>query len=147
MKYVIAMFVALGTIGIFVWNNGPRLVSDVLHADFVPAHSYRLTDYSCTTWNVVLFNECTATFTAAGGGASRQITDWRFGSAPSAMARLLQRRTDATAVTTDVSLQTLWNRLALALTLLLFGTLLVLSFACAAVLKPDDAPADARRMR
>jgi hypothetical protein len=52
-------------------------------------------------------------------------------------------RTDATAVTTDVSLQTLWNRMALALTLVLFGAGIALVVKA---MKAPDAPVSAPRM-
>ena len=60
--------------------------------------------------------------------ASQQFTDWRFGSAPSDPVQLLQRRDDPSWVTTDVSLRTLWNSVALALTLVLFGAGLPIAF-------------------
>jgi cytochrome c oxidase subunit IV len=47
----------------------------------------------------------------------------------------LQRRDDASSVTTDVSLHTLWNRIALALTLVL----LILFVPIALVLKTMKA--------
>jgi hypothetical protein len=145
-RIVIGMTIVFGTIAMFLWYSAPRLLDDVLHAgDYVPAQSYRITDYKCTNWNGVLFNECTAKFLSLESGASREITDWRFGRAPQGPVRLLQRRADATAVTTDVSLQTLWNRLALALALLLLGALLAIGLAAKAT-KPADAPAGAPRM-
>jgi hypothetical protein len=54
----------------------------------------------------------------------------------------LQRRDDASSVTTDVSLRTLWNRIALALTLVL----LILFVPTALVLKTMKA-AEARNGR
>ena len=84
-----------------------------------------------------------AWLTALTGGAAQQITDWRFGRAPSGPVHLLQRRSDPNAVTTDVSLRTLWNRLLLAIALLLFGGVLAIGLAANAM-KPDDAADDAQ---
>jgi hypothetical protein len=143
MKIVIGMTLVFGTIAVFVWNSVPRLMSDVWHArDFVPAQGHRITNYECTTWNAIMFNGCTVTFVSLQSGESRQITDWRFGWAPSDPARLLQRRDDVSSVTTDVSLRTLWNRVLLALTLVGFGAFLAISLIAYAF-KVEDAPVGA----
>jgi len=71
-----------------------------------------MTDYKCTTWNLFMWNECTAKFVSSQSSATQEFTDWRLGWAPHERARLMQRRGDASAVTTDVSLRTLWNRVA-----------------------------------
>ena len=140
MKMVIGLALVFGTIAMFVWNSVPRLTSDLWHArEFVPAQNFAITDYKCTNWNVFMFNECTATFVARQGRESRQITDWRFGRAPRDPVQLLQWRDDASSVTTDVSLQTLWNRLLVAVTLVLFGALLALTLIVKAF-KAEDAP-------
>jgi hypothetical protein len=54
----------------------------------------------------------------------------------------LQHRNDASAVTTDVSLQTLWNRLALALSLVLGGAVLAITLMVKAMRadEPVGAP-------
>jgi hypothetical protein len=70
---------------------------------------------------------------------SREITDWRFGRAPRDPVRLLQRRDDASSVTTDVSLQTVWNRLIMVVALALFGVLLAIGLIAQAF-KAEDAP-------
>jgi hypothetical protein len=75
-------------------------------------------------------------------GESRHFTDWRFGRAPRDPVRLLQWRDDASSVTTSVSLETWWNRLLLALGLILFGFFLMMSLAAKAV-RTDDAPTGA----
>src|SRR6202030_219716 len=72
-------------------------------------------------------NDCTATFVSLLSGESREITDWRFGRAPSGPVHLLQRRDDVSSVSTDVSLRTLWNRMLLALILLGGGAALALA--------------------
>ena len=114
-------------------------MSDVWHGrDFVPAQGYKITNYECTTWNLFMFNDCTVTFVSLQSGESRQITDWRFGWAPSDPVRLLQRRDDASSVTTDVSLRTLWNRVLVALTLIGSGALLAMSLIANAF-KVEDA--------
>ena len=110
MKKAIGITLVFGGIAFFVWNCVPRLMTDVWHArDFVPAQSYKITKYECTNWNLFMFNDCTVTFVPLQGGESRQIWDFRFGWAPSDPVQLLQRRDDASSVTTDVSLGTLCN--------------------------------------
>jgi hypothetical protein len=128
MKIVMGFTLIFGTIAMFIWNSVPRLMSDLWHrSEFVPAQNFTITDYKCTNWNVFMFNECTATFVSRQGGESRQITDWRFGWAPRGPVHLVQWRDDASAVTTDVSLRTLWNRLLVALTLVLSGAFLAMA--------------------
>jgi hypothetical protein len=131
-----------GTIAMFIWNSVPRLMSDLWHTrEFVPAQNFTITDYKCTNWNGFMFNECTATFVSQQGRESRQITDWRFGRAPRDPVQLLQWRDDASSVTTDVSLQTLWNRLLVAVTLVLFGVFLAITLIVK-VFKAEDASID-----
>jgi hypothetical protein len=140
IKLVIGLTIFFGTIAMFLWNSAPRLMSDVWHArDFVPAQGHAITSYKCTNWNAVMFNDCTVTFVSQQSREPRQITDWRFGRAPRDPVQLLQRRDDASAVTTDVSLRTLWNRVAVALTLVLFGVFLAITLILKA-LKAEDAP-------
>jgi hypothetical protein len=143
MKIVIGMTIILGTIVMFMCNSVPRLMSDLWHArEFIPAQNFTITNYKCTNWNGFMFNECTATFVSQKSRESRQITDWRFGRAPRDPVQLLQWRDDASSVTTDVSLQTLWNRLLVALTLVLFGVFLAITLVMKAF-KTDDAPISA----
>jgi hypothetical protein len=143
MKVAIGLTLVFGTIVMFIWNSVPRLMSDLWHSrEFIPAQSHTITDYKCTTWNLFMFNDCTVTFVPRQGGASRQITDWRFGWAPSDPIHLLQRRDDASSITTDVSLRTLWNRVLVALTLILFGLFLALGLIASAF-KTEDEPAGA----
>jgi fumarate reductase subunit D len=140
MKILIGLMLIFGTIAMFIWNSVPRLTSDLWHSrEFVPAQNFTITDYKCTNWNVFMFNECTATFVSRQGGESRQITDWRFGWAPRDPVHLVQWRDDASAVTTDVSLRTLWNRLLVAVTLVLFGVLLAMGLIVNAF-GSEDAP-------
>ncbi len=73
-----------------------------------------MTGYKYTNWNFVMFNECTVTHDSAYSRVSGQLTDWRFGRAPSETVHLLQRRGDPSAVTTDVLLKTVSNRLGFA---------------------------------
>jgi len=140
MKIVFGLLLFFGMIAIFIWNSVPRLMSDLWHArEFVPAQNFTITNYKCTNWNGFMFNECTATFVSRQGGESRQITDWRFGRAPGGPVQLLQLRDDASSVTTDVSLQTLWNRLLVAVTLVLFGVFLAISLIVK-TFRAEDAP-------
>jgi hypothetical protein len=140
MKIVLGMMLVFGTIAMFIWNSVPRLVSDLRHSrEFVPAQNFTITDYKCTNWNGFMFNECTATFVSRQGRESRQITDWRFGWAPRDPVHLMQWRDDASAVTTDVSLNTVWNRLLVAVTLVLFGAFLAMGLILKAF-KTEDAP-------
>jgi hypothetical protein len=89
-----------------------------------------------------MWNECTATFVSQQSRESRQITDWRFGRAPRDPVQLLQRRDDASSVTTDVSLRTLWNRVLVALTLVLFGAVLAITLIAKAF-EVEEAPVGA----
>src|ERR1700676_5222201 len=132
MKAVIGTTIIFGAIVMFMCNSVPRLMSDLWHArEFTPAQNFKITNYKCTNWNWFVFNECTATFVSRQNRESRQITDWQFGRAPGDPVQLLQWRDDASSVTTDVSLRTLWNRLSVALTLVVFGVL----FSIALVVK------------
>jgi hypothetical protein len=145
MKNAIGITLLFGTIAMFMWNSMPRLMSEAWHArDFVPAQSYAITKYECTNWNLFMFNDCTVTFVSLLSGESRQITDWRFGRAPGSRVQLLQRRDDASSVTTDVSLQTLWNRVLVALLLVGFGAVLALGLIANAF-KVEAAPVGAPR--
>jgi hypothetical protein len=140
MKIVLGLALIFGTIAMFVWNSVPRLMDDLWHTrEFVPAQNFTITNYKCTNWNGFMFNECTVTFVSRENGESRQFTDWRFGRAPRDPVQLMQWRDDASSVTTDVSLQTLWNRLLVAMTLLLFGLFLALTLIVKAF-KAEDAP-------
>jgi len=87
----------------------------------------------------VMFNHCTVTFVSLQSSEARQITDWRFGRAPRDPVQLLQRRDDPSSVTTDVSLQTSWNRVLVALALVFFGIFLAFTLVVKA-LKSEDAP-------
>jgi len=143
MKIVFGLLLFFGMIAIFIWNSVPRLMSDLWHArEFVPAQNFTITNYKCTNWNGFMFNECTATFVSRQGSESREITDWRFGRAPGGPVQLLQLRDDASSVTTDVSLQTLWNRLLVAVTLVLFGVFLAITLIVKAF-RAEDAPISA----
>jgi hypothetical protein len=143
MKIILGMMLVFGMIAMFIWNSVPRLTSDLWHSrEFVPAQNFTITGYKCKNWNVFMFNECTATFESRQGGESRQITDWRFGRAPRDAVHLVQWRDDASAVTTDVSLQTVWNRLLVALTLVLSGAFFAMMLIVKAF-KADDASVDA----
>src|ERR1700730_10073633 len=134
MKIVIGMTIIFGTIVMFMCNSVPRLMSDLWHArEFIPAQNFTITNYECTNWNGFMFNECTATFVSQQSRESRQITDWRFGRAPRDPVQLLQWRDDASSVTTDVSLQTLWDRLLVALTLVLFCVFLTIHLVAKAL--------------
>jgi hypothetical protein len=138
-RHAIGMTIMFGAIAMSLWSGAPRLMSDFRHAgDFVPAQSRTITDYKCKNWNFVIVSECTVTFVSPPSRDSQQITDWRFGPAPRDPVRLLQRRDDASSVTTDVSLRTLWNRIALGLTLVLFG--LILAAALLKTMKAAEVP-------
>jgi len=139
MKRTIGFVLVVGTVAMFMWNSGPRLLSDFRHArEFTPAQHFKVTDYRCTNWNGFVFNECTTSFVSQ-SGESRQITDYRFGRAPRDPARLMQWRDNVSSVTTDVSLRTLWNRLSVAVMLILFVALATIGLAVRA-LKTDAAP-------
>lgn len=139
MKRALGMVLVFGTIVMFIFYSVPRLFSEIRHArQFVPAQHFTITHYKCTNWNGFMFNECTTTFVSERTHESREISDYRFGRAPSRQPQLLQWRDDASAVTTDLSLQTLWNRVLLGVMLVSFGLLAAGSMVVRA-LKTDDA--------
>jgi len=145
MKHAIGVTIVFGGIAMFLWDGAPRVMSDVWHArDFVPAQGHRITSYRCTNLNAVMFNHCTVTFVSPQGREPQQIADWRFGRAPQDPIQLLQLRDDASSVTTDVSLRTLWNRVLVALTLVLPGVFLAFTLIVK-TLKAEDAPIGAPR--
>jgi hypothetical protein len=138
---IVTTLVFVGT-ATLVWSVTPRLMRDVTHAgDYVPARSHTLTDYRCTNVNLFMFNHCSATFVSPQAREPQEITDWRFGRAPREMAQLLELRDDVSSVTTDVSLRTVWNRMAAALMLVAFGVLFAVSLIMKS-LRTDDTPAD-----
>lgn len=139
MRFVLGMALVFGAVVMFMFNGMPRLVSDFRHTrEFVPAQHFKITNYKCTNWNGFMFNECTTTFVSQATHESRDITDWRFGRAPHDRVQLMQWRDDASSVTTNVSLQTLWNRVLLALALVS----LAMFFVIGLVVKTfkNDAP-------
>jgi len=138
MRIALGMAVVFGAVVVFLYNGMPRLVSDFRHArEFVPAQQFKITNYKCTNWNGFMFNECTTTFVSQATHESRNITDWRFGRAPHDQVQLMQWRDNASSVTTNVSLQTLWNRVLLALALVSLAGLFVIGLVVK-TLKNDD---------
>lgn len=140
VRATIGMTFLFGVIAIFLWNMTPRLMRDFSHAgDYVPAQSHTITDYKCTNYNGFMFNECTATFVSPQTHERQQITDLRFGRAPHERGQLLELRDDASSVTTDVSLRTVWNRMAVALFFLLCGVFPAIALIMRSR-TADDAP-------
>ena len=143
MKSAIGITLVFATVVMFAWNSGPRLMNEIWRArDFVPAQDYKITNYKCTNWNGFMYNDCTVTFVALQRGPSREITDWRFGRAPRDPLQLLQRRGDASSVTTDVALRTLWNRVSVALAMVVFAVVGAIGIIARTV-KDEDAPVGA----
>ncbi|SED66446.1 hypothetical protein SAMN05519104_4039 [Rhizobiales bacterium GAS188] len=130
MRFLIGMVAIFGGIAAILWNSAPRVLSDFRHADeFIPAANLRVTSYKCTNWNLVMFDNCKLAFESTASRQSGQLEDWRFGGTPSEPVHLLQQRDDPSMVTTDVSLKTLWNRLAFAATVALVGLFFALALA------------------
>ena len=143
MKLIIKVTLFVVAIGWLLSNSVPRLIGDLWHArDFVPAQDYAVTKYECTNVNGFMLNHCSVTFMSLQSGQSQEITDWRFGRAPSDPVQLMQRRDDASAVTTDVSLRTVFNRLLVVLMLGAFAALLVIGLI-AHEFKDEDTPSGA----
>ncbi len=139
MRVIIGMVLAVCGLCYLLWATAPRLVSDALHAkQFVPAYSLKLTGYQCTNVNGFMWNHCTTTYVSVPGNVKGTFEDWRFGRAPNQMASLMQRRGDASAVTTDVSLDTLWSRGAMVVSLVLFAVLLAFALLKIAVSGDED---------
>ena len=140
VRKTLAAFGILALIGAFLVFQVPRLFSELRHAkDFVPAYSWNVTDYKCTNWNAVMFNECTVSYKSPDTREAHQFTDWRFGRAPREGVMLMQRRGNMATVTTDLSMRTFWNRLALAITVLGVGMLALIGLA-ASTKKVLDEP-------
>jgi hypothetical protein len=130
MRFLIGLLAIFGGIAVLLWNTAPRVVSDFRHAnEFVPASNLKVMSYSCTNWNLAMFDNCKVAFQSTPGTPPRQLEDWRFGWAPSEPIHLLQRRDDPSMVTTDVSLRTLSNRIAFVVSLILVGVLFILGLA------------------
>ena len=95
----------------FLWATGPRLWSDLVHAnDFVPAQEHVVTQYRCKNWNLFMFNTCTVEYKATKGGSSDELEDFRFGRAPDARLILMEHKSDRRVVTTNVAIATSINR-------------------------------------
>jgi hypothetical protein len=110
-----------------LWESAPRVISDFRYAsEFVPATDLRITSYRCTNWDYAVVHECTVAFASTTGQRVGELKDWGFGRAPTDRIRLLQRRSDAAMVTTDLSLSSLWNRIAVVAAVVAFGVLCVL---------------------
>jgi hypothetical protein len=120
-----AIFI-FGGIGWILWESAPRVIADFRYSsEFVPASDLRITSYQCTNWDYAVIHECTIAFASTSGQRVGELKDWGFGRAPTDRIRLLQRRSDAAMVTTDLSLSTLWNRIAVVATIAAFGVLCV----------------------
>jgi hypothetical protein len=90
----------------------PRLYREWTHAgQFAPVLNARIIEARCTNWDFVLFNECRVR-AALPSGEVMTIEDWRFGSAPTGTVRLVGAAAEPPIYSTDVSIRTLWARLA-----------------------------------
>jgi hypothetical protein len=127
IRLVIGALIVLFGAGMIVMDSAPRLWAEWQHgSEFVPAANLKITGYKCRNLRIGLFDRCTVTYDTVGGvHAPRTLTDWRFGSAPTDQVVLLQRRGDAATVTTNLALDTLWNRLAITAFFALFGVLVL----------------------
>ena len=128
----------MGGLSYALVTGGPRIWHDAVHSsEFVPARNHTFAGYKCKTWNLFMFNECTATYMSNTTRRTADLTDWRFGWAPSDRAMLLEWKSDPTVVSTDVSISTIVNRSILYLlgcfmvSLLLFGAIMLLRNAMA----------------
>lgn len=123
-RFTIGAAVVLLGIASILWSSVPRLWTEYQRADaFVPAQDWRLTNYQCANLKFGLFDRCTVKFVSAATHTTRTIADWRFGPAPAESVTLLQLPDNPSAVTTDVSLRTLSNRMAMIASFALFGVL------------------------
>jgi hypothetical protein len=124
--FVIAAFAGI----VMMLQDAPRVLFDFQHADeFVAARNLEITEAKCTNWNIALFDHCKIEYQSSDGQQSGQLDDWRFGSAPTGFVQLLQWREDLTFVTTDMSLDTVRNRLVFVVTLVAGGLLLAFGVA------------------
>jgi hypothetical protein len=126
IRAAIGVIAALGGM-VLMLQDAPRVLFDILHAnEFVEARGLEITEAECTNWNIAMFDHCKIAYQSSDGTQSGQLDDWRFGSAPSGLIQLMQWRDDPTVVTTDVSLDTVTNRLVFVVTLVIGGLLFAL---------------------
>lgn len=123
-----------GAVGFLLWKSVPRVVADLMYRDgFMPAETARATQIRCKSWGGFFANNCTVTYLLRGDTAAHEIEDFSFGGVSDGPYRLLQHRDMPARVTTDISLDTVWNRLAFAVTFAGFGVALTAMGAAAAV--------------
>ena len=103
---VVWIWMAYGTL----FEALPRLYEEWNHAaEFVPAKGARIVQAKCTNWNFGMFNHCVVGATTA-VGQQVEVSDWRFGAAPTGRVMLMQRNTTPPTYTTSVSLTTITAR-------------------------------------
>ena len=103
-------------------SSASRLYAEWTNAsDFVPASGSRLKSVECTNISLFIANDCTATAVTA-SGKTVEISDWRFGRAPSGRVLLMQRSSDPDVYSTNVSLDTLTQRLIFLVFMGSFGS-------------------------
>ena len=121
MRFVVGLIVIFGGIGLML-QDAPGVLFDFQHVDeFVPAQDLKVTSAKCTNWNVAMFDHCTVAFESKTGARSGQLDDWKFGRASTDPIHLLEWQGDSSVVTTDVSLETVRNRLGFVVTAALTG--------------------------
>jgi hypothetical protein len=95
------------------FQAAPRFMREWRHADtFVPAWDARIITAKCENFDIVIANNCVVKAVTKGGEAV-EITDWRFGRAPQGQVHLMERDTVPPRYSTDISLRTLDQRLAM----------------------------------
>jgi hypothetical protein len=77
----------------------------------VPAGDARIVSAGCTNYDLAVIGLCEVKL-ATDGGRVQTLTDARFGPAPQGRVRLMERDTVPPQSSTDLSLRTLYQRLA-----------------------------------
>jgi hypothetical protein len=107
------------------FQAAPRLVTEWKHAsDYVPAGDARILSIHCTDFDIAVLSWCD-TRLATGSGRVQQLTDTWFGRAPHGRVQLMEWATVPPQYSTDLSLRTLHERLAV----FILGGFLTLFFA------------------
>jgi hypothetical protein len=94
------------------FKAAPRFYAEWTHAaEYVPAGDARIVSARCTNYDLVVISFCDVKL-ATDDGRVETLTDARFGPAPQGRVRLMERGTVPPQYSTDLSLRTLHQRLA-----------------------------------
>lgn len=127
MRKLIGLILVFGGIALML-KDAPRVLFDYQHAEeFVVAHDLKITSAKCTNWSLAILDRCIVEYATREGEFLGSLTDWKFGRASSDPIHLLKWRNDPSVVTTDMSLESVRNRLVFAVTVALGGMLFLVA--------------------